>query len=157
MKRLFHGLALLGSGSLFALPAAARDECIAIMQVVGVPANVAAASDESNGDKDGDGDIWLNQGGGRMMGFIACSEIPGARDGDSYTQQYSSGKTRRTGNDPHTRLLYDDYASRSGSGGNSSAASSGTGGRNGSTSGRGSTNTAPQVPGKKRAPVAVTQ
>jgi hypothetical protein len=34
-----------------------------------------------------------------MRGFIDCSDIPGSRHGDVYTQNAATGKTKRSGSD----------------------------------------------------------
>ena len=110
-------------------PAAARDKCIAVMQLVGVPANVAEAKDESGEDTNGDGQIWLNMGGGRMTGFIDCSDHPGASHGDMYEQNYATGETRRTGNSQASgqlgRKWFQDTARHNASSGSGSSGSSG--------------------------------
>lgn len=143
-------------------PAEAKQECVAIMKLVGVPTDVAEASDESDGDEDGDGDVWVNTGGGKMTGFIDCKKMPGARNGDTYTQNYDTGKTRKTGNDPHTALIGNEIRGRSTSGtsnassGSSSSSSSQTGASRPATS-NSDDGAAPTVPGKKRAPVAARQ
>jgi hypothetical protein len=141
-------------------PAEAKQDCVAVMQLVGVPADVATASDESEGDEDGDGDVWVNQGGGKMIGFIDCQKMPGAKHGDTYSQTYSNGRTRKTGNDPHTALLGIDLRSRNSSGTSRSSSSSSSSGQTGAsrpaTSGS-DDGAAPTVPGKKRAPVKATQ
>ncbi len=148
-------LSLLNNG-----PAEAKQDCVAVMQLVGVPADVATASDESEGDKDGDGDVWVNQGGGRMIGFIDCKKMPGAKHGDTYTQNYDTGKTRKTGNDLHTALIGIELRSRSTAtssrSGSSSSSASQTGASRPATSGS-DDGAAPTVPGKKRAPVKATQ
>lgn len=153
--------ALLPLSLLQNTPAHAKQECVAIMKLVGVPADVATASDESEGDEDGDGDVWVNQGGGKMMGFIDCKKMPGAKNGDTYTQNYDTGKTRKTGNDLHTALIGYDLRNRPTSGNSqssssSSSSSSQTGASRPATS-NSDDGAAPTVPGKTRAPVAVTQ
>lgn len=141
-------------------PAEAKQDCVAVMQLVGVPADVAAASDESEGDENGDGDVWVNQGGGRMIGFIDCKNQPGAKHGDTYTQNYNTGRTRKTGNNPHTALMGIDLRSRSTASssrsGSSSSSSSQTGASRPATS-NSNDGAAPNVPGKKRPPVKATQ
>lgn len=111
---LFATAALLALAA--AQPAAARDKCIAVMQVVGVPADIAAANDEVGEDKDGDGQIWLNMGGGRMAGYLDCSMMPGSQHGDMYEQNYSGGEPRRTGNSQASgqvgRKWFEDTARR---------------------------------------------
>jgi hypothetical protein len=153
--------ALLPLSLLSSAPAEAKQECVAIMKLAGVPTEVAEASDESEGDEDGDGDVWVNQGGGKMTGFIDCKKMPGAKNGDTYTQNYDTGKTRKTGNDPHTALIGIDLRSRPTSGtshssSSSSSSSSQTGASRPATS-NSDDGTAPTVPGKKRAPTAARQ
>lgn len=161
-KVLIIPAALLPLSLLQTVPAQAKQECVAIMKLVGVPADVAAASDESEGDEDGDGDVWVSTGGGKMTGFIDCKKMPGAKNGDTYTQNYDTGKTTKTGNDPHTALIGIDLRSRPTSGtshsssSSSSSSSSQTGASRPATS-NSDDGAAPTVPGKKRAPTAARQ
>ena len=139
-----------------ASPAAARDQCVAIMQVVGVPANVAAASDEGGDDTNGDGQIWMDMGGGRMIGYIDCSDMPGSQHGDTYEQNYGSGETHRTGNSQAGGQVGRKWFARSGSHSTTSGSSSTQ--TSNSTGGSDDIPPAGQSPiAKKKKPVAQTQ
>lgn len=144
--------------ALAAQPAAARDKCIAVMQLVGVPAGVAAESDEDGTDQNGDGQIWIGQSGSRMMGFLDCSMLPGSQHGDIYEQQYGGGEPHKTGNSQASgqrgRNWFDDTARRN--------ANAGTGGGTGAgtaTSGNTNDSRPPQgqSPIAKKKPIAKRQ
>lgn len=109
------------------LPAMARDKCIAVMQLVGVPAGVAAESDEGGDDKNGDGEIWISTGPGKMMGFLDCSDMPGSQHGDMYEQNYGGGEPRKTGNSQASgqlgRKWFNDSAQRHANSGGSRGSS----------------------------------
>lgn len=79
----------------------AVQECVAILQVVGVSRAQMAATAENGSDENSDGEIWIQTGPTTMQGFINCSNIPGSRHGDMYQQNSVTGKTRRTGSDIH--------------------------------------------------------
>jgi hypothetical protein len=142
------------------VPAMARDQCVAIMQLIGVPAQVAAASDEGGDDKNGDGEIWISTGGGRMMGFIDCSDMPGSVHGDTYEQNYGGGEPRKTGNSQASGQLGRKWFNESAARHSSSTASNGSGGNSSSSSSspddaRPAQNQSPIA--KKKKPVAQTQ
>jgi hypothetical protein len=145
--------------TLAPVPALARDKCIAVMQLVGVPAGVAAESDEGGDDANGDGSIWLNMGGGRMTGFLDCSQMPGSQHGDIYEQSYGGGAPHKTGNSQASgqlgRKWFEDSARR-----HASSGTSGSGGNSASTSSSTNDSRPPQgqsAPAKKKKPVAQTQ
>ncbi len=77
----------------------ALQECVAVMQVVGVTAAQMASTAENGTDENNDGEIWVQSGPNSMRGFIDCSNIPGSRHGDVYTQNAATGKSRRTDSD----------------------------------------------------------
>ena len=133
----------------------AAQRCVAIMEVVGVSPATAEAANEDGEDENGDGAIWINNGGGKMTGYIDCSDQPGAKHGDTYQQNAPTGKTRKTGNDYMLANLAADQMGSGGGGRSSSSSTSQTGPSRPSTTGN--DDGAPNVPGKKKPPIAKTQ
>ena len=163
MPRLFNAIVLAAPVALLLVattqPAAARDKCIAVMQLVGVPANVSQQSDEVGEDKNGDGEIWTSVGGGRMIGFLDCSDVPGSTHGDTYEQNYTTGDTHKTGNSQASgqlgRKWFNEAEQRSVSSGSGGSGSTNRGSSTASDDSRPPAGKSPIA--KKKKPIAQRQ